>query len=224
MKPSSTGRGATGAEGVGAEDGTASAREAQAARPGREAHPPRTTAQGEGNAVAAQEDPGARTPQSERFLPRAITRAIDFFYPPFRRFVPPATFRYAACGGGNVVLSWFLYWFIHNFAIRKRFIDLGMVVVSPHIATLLIVFPITFFLGFWLQRNIAFRSSPLRGATQLGRYALSVAGSLLINYVGLKLLVEALHVYPTPSFMIVTVVTIAYSYFMQHFFTFRGHE
>jgi len=117
-----------------------------------------------------------------------------------------------------------LYWFIYNFVISKRFIDLEFVVVSPHIATMLIVFPITFFAGFWLQGKITFLGSPLRGSTQLGRYALSVGGSLLINYAGLKLFVEVLHIYPTPSQVIVSVVTTTYSYFMQHFFTFRGHK
>ena len=156
-------------------------------------------------------------------LARAITRFIDFFYTPFRKLMPIGMFRYAACGGGNLVLNWVLYGIIYNFVIGKRFFDLGFVVMSPHIATLLIVFPITYLTGFWLQKNIAFKSSPLRTRTQMSRYLLSVIGSLLLNYVGLKFFVEALHVYPTPSQMIVSLITIAYSYLMQHFFTFRGH-
>ncbi|GHV00571.1 hypothetical protein FACS1894159_06560 [Bacteroidia bacterium] len=157
-------------------------------------------------------------------LSGAITRAIDFFYPPLRRLVPRLTFRYAACGGGNLLLNWFLYGVIYNFVIRKRFLDLGPIVISPHIATLLVVFPITFFTGFWLQKNITFRSSPLGSGTQMWRYLLSVCGSLLLNYAGLKLFVEVAHLYPTPSQMIVSLLTIAYSYLMQHHFTFRGHN
>jgi len=157
-------------------------------------------------------------------LYRKITRLVDFFYIGPLRKMPPATFRYAACGGINLVLSWFLYGFIHNFIVCKRFLDIGLIVVSPHILTLIIVFPITFFTGFWLQKMVAFHGSPLRGRTQLGRYALSVIGSLLINYAGLKLFVEVLHIYPTPSFVIVSLITVIYSYLMQHHFTFRGHE
>ncbi|MDR0510457.1 MAG: GtrA family protein [Rikenellaceae bacterium] len=160
---------------------------------------------------------------------RLIASIVDVFYPPFRTLMPRRMFRYAACGGGNLALSWTLYYIAHNFVVCKRFFDLGTVcslriVVSPHIATLVIVFPVTFLTGFWLQRNIAFVSSPLRRGVQLWRYLLSVCGSLLLTYLGMKLLVEALHIYPTPSFVIVSLVTIAYSYLMQHHFTFRGHS
>jgi putative flippase GtrA len=157
-----------------------------------------------------------------------ITAFTDLLYPPFSGLMPRRMFRYAACGGGNLALSWALYWVVHNFVVCKRFFDLGdvcglWIVVSPHVAALFIIFPITFFTGFWLQRNIAFVSSPLRGGVQLWRYLVSVGGSLAVSYLGLKLFVELLHVYPTPSFVIVSIITIAYSYMMQHHFTFRGH-
>ena len=157
-------------------------------------------------------------------LSRAIIHFIDFFHVGPLRKIAPTTFRYAACGGTNLVFSWVLYWAVYNFVVSKRFLDLGFVVVSPHILTLLIVFPITFFIGFWLQRNVTFSSSPLRGWTQLGRYAISVGGSLIINYLGLKLFVELFHIYATPSQVMVSLVTATYSYFMQHLFTFRGHK
>lgn len=104
------------------------------------------------------------------------------------------------------------------------FLDLGFVVVSPHILALIIVFPITFFNGFWLNKYVAFRNSPLRTPTQLGRYLLSVGGSLLINYLFLKLFVEVCHIYPTPSKALTTAISVAYSYLMQKHFTFRGSE
>lgn len=156
-------------------------------------------------------------------LSTLIIRLIDLCRVGLLRKVPPTTFRYAVCGGANLALNWVLYFLVYNFVICKRFLNLGFVVVSPHILTMIIVFPVTFFTGFWLQRNITFLSSPLRGGTQLGRYALSVGGSLLLNYLGLKLCVEALHIYPTPSQMLVSTVTVTYSYLMQSYFTFRGH-
>ena len=163
--------------------------------------------------------------QQPKGLARVLTRIIDYGYlPPLRRFIPRQTFRYAVCGGGNLVLNWVLYALLYNVIIDKRFIDLGIVVVSPHIAAFLISFPITFFTGFWLQKNIAFRHSPLRSRTQLLRYLLSVAGSIVLNYVGLKLFVEICHIYPTPSQVLISLISIAYSYLMQKYFTFRGCE
>lgn len=152
-----------------------------------------------------------------------LTTLIDRFYlPPFRSWIPLQTFRYAVCGGGNVALNLFLYAICYNFILAKQNVDLGVVVISPHIASFLIVFPITFFTGFWLQKNIAFRLSPLTDKTQLFRYLLSVLGSVVINYLLLKFFVEVTHIYPTPSQALTTLITIIYSYLMQKHFTFRG--
>ncbi len=153
-----------------------------------------------------------------------ITNLIDLFYiKPVARIVPRQVFRYAACGGGNLVLNWVLYFVFYHFVVGERFVNLGHVIVSPHVATLFLVFPVTFFTGYWLQSRISFRNSPLAEKTQLFRYALSVAGSVVINYVCLKLFVEVLHLYPTPSQMLSSLATVLYSYLVQKHFTFRGN-
>lgn len=156
-------------------------------------------------------------------LAQTITRIIDFFYiKPFSVLMPRQTFRYAVCGGGNLVLNWVLYFVIFHFVLQKRNIDLGFYLISSHIATLCIVFVITFFTGFWLNRNVAFPGSPLRGINQLFRYGLSVAGSFVISYVLMKLFVEACGFYPTPSNVLTSVICVVYSYLASKFFTFRG--
>ena len=53
---------------------------------------------------------------------------------------------------------------------------------------MILVFPFTFFVGFWLNRYVAFRRSPIGAGTQLLRYLLSVAGSVLLTYVGAEVL------------------------------------
>jgi putative flippase GtrA len=156
-------------------------------------------------------------------LARLITTVIDCFYwKPFRPLLPLQTFRYAACGGLNMVLDAVWYFVIYHYIVAERFFDLGVVVLSPHIASMLVVFPITFFNGFWLNRNVAFKSSPLSGQTQLFRYALSIVGSILLTYAGLKLFVEVCGFWPTPSKVLTTILTVIYSFLAAKYFTFRG--
>lgn len=156
-------------------------------------------------------------------LAKFITTVIDCFYwRPFRPLLPLQTFRYAACGGLNMVLDALWYFVIYHYIVAERFFDLGVVVLSPHIASMLVVFPITFFNGFWLNRNVAFKSSPLSGQTQLFRYALSIVGSILLTYAGLKLFVEVCGFWPTPSKVLTTILTVIYSFLAAKYFTFRG--
>jgi putative flippase GtrA len=163
-------------------------------------------------------------------LAHIITKIIDFFYRPFSRWFSPQLFRYAACGGGNMVLDWVLYFLIYNFVIGHQLLYItlpfreGLGVgfcITPHIATLCIVFPITLLTGFWLNKYVTFTQSNLRGSKQLMRYIAIVALNLAVNYFGLKLCVECFGWYPTPSKMFITLITIAISYFGQKYYSFR---
>ena len=156
-------------------------------------------------------------------LAEMIGRTIDLFYiPPINRLVSRETFRYGACGAANMALDLVLYYLIYHYVVAERFIDLGMVVMSPHIASLCVVFPITFFNGFWLNRHVAFQRSPLRTTTQLVRYALSIVGSVVLTYLCLKFFVEVCAFWPTPSKVLTTLLTAIYSYLVAKYYTFRG--
>lgn len=155
-------------------------------------------------------------------IARRITSVIDALYiDPLPRIVSPEIFRYGVCGVTNMALDTVWYFLIYHFIVARRFIDLGFVVVSPHIASLAIVFPITFFTGFWLNRHVAFRSTQYSSGRQIVRYAITVAGALIINYVSMKLLVEALGLWATPSKMITTAVSAVYSFLAAKYYTFR---
>lgn len=162
-------------------------------------------------------------------LAQIITKVIDFFYPPFRKLMSEQLFRYAACGGGNLVLDWVLYFLIYNFVIGHDLVNLQFTIfnyqfaqaITPHIATLCIVFPITLLTGFWLQKYVTFTASKLNGWRQLSRYIFIVAVNLAVNYFGLKLCVETFAWYPTPSKMLITLITVAISYLGQKYYTFR---
>ncbi|MCF8365044.1 MAG: GtrA family protein [Bacteroidales bacterium] len=158
------------------------------------------------------------------FVKENVSAIIAWFYIPFRKFIPPETFRYAATGGANLTLDIFLYFVVYNFILKKEILDLGPLAVSPHIAAFLIVFPITFFTGFLLAKYITFTESPLRGRIQLVRYAISVGGSILLNYFLLKFFVEILHFWPTVSKMFTAVFVVTYSYLIQRYFTFQTGE
>lgn len=156
---------------------------------------------------------------------KQISRIIDFFYPPFRPYMSQQLFRYAACGGGNLVLDWVLFYLIFNFVFRQqKNWNLGIVTLSPHIASFVIVFPITLLSGFLLQKYITFSASNIRGRVQLFRYLLVVIANMLIIYAGLKIMVDHFGFWATPSKMAVTIFTITLSYLSQKKFTFKSSE
>jgi putative flippase GtrA len=127
-----------------------------------------------------------------------ITGLIDFFYPPFSKLMPVQTFRYAACGGTNTLLDIFLYFVSYHFILHERFVNLGIVTISPY-----------------------FPNSILRGRVQLFRYFLLVVICLGLNYVFIKLFVEQFHLYATVAKILTTVIVVSFSYLTQKNFTFK---
>ncbi|MCQ2342391.1 MAG: GtrA family protein [Paludibacteraceae bacterium] len=124
-----------------------------------------------------------------------------------------------------MVLDWVLYFFIYNFVIGHDLIyiytPIQSLCLTPHIASLCIVFPITLLTGFWLNKYVTFTHSTLASQKQLFRYVLIVIVNLAINYFGLKLCVECFGWYPTPSKMLITVFTVLISFLGQKYFSFR---
>lgn len=154
-------------------------------------------------------------------MQKVLIRLIDSFYFIFKRFMPLKTYRYAVCGGGNLVLDTVLYFLFYNFIVSKEDVDLYFFVLSPHIATLFIVFPITFITGFALNKYITFRDSNLKGRTQLFRYFIVGMGALFLAYICMKIFVDMMGFYPTPSRILTIVVTVIYSYIMQINYSFK---
>ena len=77
------------------------------------------------------------------------------------------------------------------------------------------------FSGFFLQKYVTFSNSTLSGKTQLFRYSTVFLINLVINYSGLKIFVDVLDFWPTPSNMIISILTIFLSFFSQKYYTFR---
>src|SRR5450432_2877468 len=146
---------------------------------------------------------------------KEIISIIDFFYPPFRKFVPLQTFRYAACGGFNTVLDIFVFFLAYNFILHKEVLDLGIISFKPHIAAFIISFLISFPTGFMLMRHIVFPDSNLQGRVLL---------FVILNYFFIRLFVEHFHLYPTISKIITTAIVVSFSYLTQKNFTFKAEE
>ncbi len=150
-----------------------------------------------------------------------VIRVIDWFYFPFLHFIPIEIYRYAVTGGINTVFDLLLYFIFYRYALDMQVVELGFVAISPHIAAFLMVFPITFSSGFILAKYVTFTASALKGKTQLFRYGVTVAGSLFLNYIFLKLFVEYFGLYATLSKGITTVIVVIYSYISQRYFSFK---
>lgn len=133
--------------------------------------------------------------------------------------------RYIACGVLNyIVLNAVLYHLIYNYVLLKENLELLRIIISPHVATLMVTFPTTFFIGFWLNRYVAFRATEATKRKQMTRYIGSIAGSLVLSYLILKILVEHFGIWPTPANVLSAMITSTYSYLMARFFTFVGSK
>ena len=156
------------------------------------------------------------------FVRNLILQTVDFFYPLFRRFMPLQTFRYAACGGFNTVLDIGLFFMAYNFILIKQPVDIGQLTIGAHIASFLMSFLITFPIGFYLSRYVVFQETKVAKTQQLGKYFMVVLSCLVLNYLFLKVFVDVIGWYPTPSKIATTFFVVAFSYFSQKNFTFKA--
>lgn len=146
---------------------------------------------------------------------------IDLFYPLFTKVMSLQTFRYAACGAINTFLDIGLFAVNYNLIFKKQIVHLGPVTFTPHIASLFLSFCFTLPIGYYLNRYVVFQQSGLRRRTQLFRFFLVTIMCITLNYLLLKLFVDYLGWYPTPSKILTTFIVIIFSYTSQTFFFFK---
>jgi putative flippase GtrA len=162
---------------------------------------------------------------------KLILSVIDFFYPWFKKLMPLQTFRYAACGGTNVLLGIVLYFIGYNYIFHKEVVHVGYIpfygnlALKPFIAAdYLFAIWINFGIGFYLNRYVVFTDSDLKKRVQLFRYLVVVVSNMVLNYYLLRLFIQVLHWYPTPSKIITTGLLIGFSYLSQKHYTFKATE
>jgi len=156
---------------------------------------------------------------------KALLKIIDFFYPPFSKWLPLHTFRYLFSGGTTAGSSIVIYYIVYNWVLQQKDIYLDVPIlpkmITAPVAALAIESVLTFFIGFMLNKYLVFTQSDLKGRIQLFRYASIVATNVLLNLALLKLLVEGFGFYATPSKMLITLLLAVFSYFSQKHFSFK---
>ncbi len=158
------------------------------------------------------------------FISKLILDLIDWVYPLFRKLMPIHTFRYAACGGGNTVLDILGFYLSYNFLFHKTPIHIGLLTISPHIASFMVSFCVTFPIGFYLSRYVVFQETAVKKTAQLLKYFLVVLGCILLNYIFLKLFVDYFGWFATPAKIVTTFFVVIFSYTSQKNYTFKSTQ
>jgi len=151
-----------------------------------------------------------------------ILPIIDFFYPPFRRIMNLQTFRYAASGGGNVLLGFLIYFISFKYIFGEKQFDFGFYAFKGHIAALFLSFCITFPVGFFMSKYVVFSDSNMKGRIQLFRYFMVCMFNLMLNYLLLKVFVERLRIYPVAAQILTICIVVVFSYLAQRNFSFKA--
>jgi putative flippase GtrA len=156
---------------------------------------------------------------------KLILQFIDFFYPPFKRWFSLGTFRYLAAGSFTSATGIFVFFIAYNFILHQEDIALNISflpkIITAKTAALIIETPITFLVGFSVNKYLVFTESNLKGRIQLFRYGSVVATNFLLNLALIKIMVEGFGFYASIAKIITTFLLIIVSYFSQKHFSFR---
>lgn len=154
---------------------------------------------------------------------KLIQKILDFFYPLVSRVLDKNTYYYAACGGGNLVLSWVLFFVFFQFLFQKQTLYIAWLdySLSPYTLSSFLCFIIAFTIGFLLMKYVVFTKSELKGRIQLFRYGLSSLVTWVANWLILKTFIEILYIYPSIANIASSCIVVLISYLIQKNFTFK---
>lgn len=131
------------------------------------------------------------------------------------------TFRYAASGGGNMLLGFATYFISYKYLFLEKDFDFNFFAFKGHIAALIVSFIVTFPVGFFMSKYVVFSDSKMKGRVQLFRYFMICLFNLALNYLLLKIFVEKFHIYAVLAQIITTCIVIVFSYIAQRNFSFK---
>ena len=151
---------------------------------------------------------------------QAILAFIDFFHPPFKKFISQHNFRYLATGGSTWVLGILIYTISFKYLFLKEETVILSFSLKRETAALVADFMFVIPYSFLMNRYVIFTHSQVRGRIQLLRFLNLNFINILLTYVLQKFFIEIMNVYPTISRVIVSVLIAGFSYLYQHYFTF----
>lgn len=154
-----------------------------------------------------------------------LLKIIDFFYPPFSKWMPIHTFRYLVTGGTTAMSGIVSYYIAYNWILGQQNIQVDFPflpkLITAHSTALIISTFASFIIGFTLNKYLIFTKSNLKGRIQMFRYAAVLGINFGLNLAMLKYMVEGLNFYPSISQAFITMTLSLCSYFLQKHFTFR---
>lgn len=153
-----------------------------------------------------------------------ILSFIDFFYPPFKKFVGQQTFRYAVCGGSNALLNLSIFSISYNLIFTKEVIFLLGFQATRYISAYLTALSISFPIGFCLNKYVVFQQSNLRGKTQFIRYASLAITNIFLDYALLHLLIGYFKLWATGSQAFIIILLSLISYLYQTYYSFKTEK
>jgi len=156
-----------------------------------------------------------------KLVRQIILNWVDYFYAPFKKYMPLQTFRYAACGGANTVLDVCLFSFGYHFVFHKHDLALPYITITAPTAALFFALCFSLPTGFYLNRYVVFQQTGLKAHHQLSRYILVTGICIVLNYLSLKLFINYFGLYPTPANILTKLFVIVFSYVSQTYILFR---
>lgn len=152
-----------------------------------------------------------------------IRQFLDIFYPIVSKIFDRTTYYYAACGVGNLILSWILFFLFYQYVFEKKLWHVKAIdfVFTPYTLSAFSCFIISFLIGFLLMKYVVFTESELKGRIQLFRYGISAAITFTANWILLKVFVEHFEFFPSIANVISTCIVVILSYLIQRNFTFK---
>lgn len=151
---------------------------------------------------------------------KAILALIDFFHPPFKKYISLHNFRYLATGGTTFVLGYVVYYLSFYHLFQTEEVDFQFFTLKRGTAALAVDFAFVIPFSFIINRYIVFTHSEVRGRVQLFRFLNLQFINILLNVFLYKFFADVLLVYPTVARFVVQVLIAGFSYIYQHYFTF----
>lgn len=156
------------------------------------------------------------------YIRKTILTVVDTFYPFFKKVMPLQTFRYAACGGANMIFDIAVFTYTNTFILKQKVVYIGAFAFKSYVVAFIISFCLTFPVGFYLSRYVVWQQTETKKRVQVFRYFIIVAACVGLNYILLNVFIQEFHWWPIVSKIVTTIIVVIFSYLTQRNFSFRA--